>query len=236
MPHYHTMMATSARAFAYPDDVVVVDPVTPPVVEIPALPVVEDAIVLPETKVDETKVEEPKVEAKAEDEVVAPAVPEVYELKAPGDVALDAKMVEQATPVFKELGLTNEAAQKVVDFYAGTVLPEVAQTVQDATLKALGMSDMADWAKQLKADKELGGANFEKAATVAAQARDAVGTPELIKLLNDTRLGNHPEIFRLFHKIGTAIGEGSIFGKSDGTAQPASLAMSLYGEAFAPKS
>lgn len=245
MTQYRLMMLTSARAFAYPDEVA---PLTPP------LPVVEDALpadppVAPAepAKVDEAadppkaeepaKVDEPadppKDEEKADE---APVVPEAYELKAPDDGELDPKLVEQATPVFKELGLTNDAAQKVVDFYASTVLPEVAQTVQTETLRLLGMDGMADWAKQIKADPEVGGANFEKAQTVVAQARDAFASDELKALLETTRLGNHPEVFKLFHKLGTAIGEGSVFTKGDGTSQPASLATSLYGDKYAPKS
>lgn len=245
MTQYRLMMLTSARAFAYPDEVA---PLTPP------LPVVEDALPADPPKVEEpakvdepAKVEEPakaeepaKVDepTKTEDEKAdeAPVVPEAYELKAPDDGELDPKLVEQATPVFKELGLTNDAAQKVVDFYASTVLPEVAQTVQTETLRLLGMDGMADWAKQIKADPEVGGANFEKAQTVVAQARDAFASDELKALLETTRLGNHPEVFKLFHKLGTAIGEGSVFTKGDGTSQPASLATSLYGDKYAPKS
>lgn len=245
MTHYRTMLLTSARAFAYPDEVVTLAPPLPVVEDaLPAdpAPAVEDPKVEEPAKVEEeVKAEEPakvEEEAKVEDEKTddAPVVPEAYELKAPEGADLDPKLVEQATPVFKELGLTNEQAQKVVDLYAGTVLPEVAQTVQNETLRLLGMDGMADWAKQIKADPELGGANFEKAQTVVAQARDAIATPELRALLETTRLGNHPEVFKLFHKIGTAIGEGSILTKGDGTSQPASLATTLYGDKYAPKS
>ena len=60
---------------------------------------------------------EPKVEPKADDKPIAPTVPEKYDFKAPEGQSLDAALVERATPIFKELGLTQDAAQKLVDFY-----------------------------------------------------------------------------------------------------------------------
>ena len=47
-----------------------------------------------------------------------PAVPETYQFKAPEGFALDEKLVAEATPIFKELGLTQDAAQRLVDMYS----------------------------------------------------------------------------------------------------------------------
>jgi hypothetical protein len=55
-----------------------------------------------------------------------PVVPESYELVAPDGVTLDAASVEAATPVFKELGLTNEQANKLVP-----IATQMAQRIQD---------------------------------------------------------------------------------------------------------
>lgn len=45
--------------------------------------------------------------------------PEKYEtFKAPEGYELGADLIEAATPIFKELGLNQDAAQKLVDFYA----------------------------------------------------------------------------------------------------------------------
>lgn len=45
-------------------------------------------------------------------------VPDKYEIKAPEGMELDAQMVEQFTPIFKELGLSQEKAQKLADAYS----------------------------------------------------------------------------------------------------------------------
>jgi hypothetical protein len=39
-------------------------------------------------------------------------------------------------------------------------------------------------------------------------------------VLNTTRVGNHPEMIRLFHKIAVAIGEDSLTGTSGSTTSP----------------
>jgi len=54
-----------------------------------------------------------------------PAVPEKYDFKAPAAWSekgweLDTKLIETATPIFKELGLSQDQAQKLVDFYTAT--------------------------------------------------------------------------------------------------------------------
>lgn len=232
------MLMTGTSPVFYPDE-------PAPLVAAPELPKVEEPIVLPEAeepKVEDKKVEEPKVEAKAEEpkaedkkvEEPAAVVPETYTLTAGEGVELDAKLVEQATPLFKELGFTNETAQKVVDFYASTVLPEVAQGVQGDTLRLLGLDGMATWAKDARADKEIGGADFEKNLTLAAAARDKLGSPALTALLETSRIGNHPEMLRFFVKAGKAIGEGTVHTPATG-AQNVDGATAFYGEAFAPK-
>ena len=55
-------------------------------------------------------------------EPTAPAVPEKYDFKAPEGQTIDPAVIEKATPIFKELGLTNDAAQKLVDFYNAQAL------------------------------------------------------------------------------------------------------------------
>jgi len=243
LQHYRMLMTTSARLVFYPDEVAPAAPLA----AAPELPAVEEPLEIPETppagdppKEDPPKEPEPKVEetpeAKAEREAAEEAakVPEAYTLTAGEGVELDKAMVEQATPIFKELGLNNAQAQKVVDLYANTVLPEVAQTVQTQTLALLGMADMVDWAKQLKADKEYGGSKVTETLAMCAAGRDRFGTPELRALLETTRLGNHPEIVKFFAKVGKATGEDQVLSDSGGKTQ-ATGASVLYGPEFGPK-
>lgn len=171
-----------------------------------------------------------------DDSITAATVPEAYELKVTGadgkDIPLDAAAVEAATPIFKAAGLTNDQAQAVVKHYAADVLPSVANTVQQQTLALLGISDMGEWAAQLKADKEFGGANYEKNLTIIATGRDAFATPELKAVLETTRLGNHPEVVRLFYKLGLAKQEAGVHQGDPGTKP--NDGRQLYNSAYSP--
>ena len=104
--------------------------------------------------------------------------------------------MDKYTSVAKELGMSSEAAQKILE----TVGPEL-QASQGKALDAMS----ADWEKQVFADKEIGGDKLAENLSVAKRAVDTFATPELKALLDSTRLGNHPEVIRLFHRLGTKI-------------------------------
>jgi hypothetical protein len=72
-----------------------------------------------------------------------------------------------------------------------------------------------DWRQQATTDKEFGGDQLNANLAVAKKAMDAFGTPELTKLLNESGLGNHPEVIRVFYRAGKAISEdGFVSGQS----------------------
>lgn len=128
--------------------------------------------------------------------------PEAYaDFTVPKDMEIDKPLLEAARPVLKELGLSQAKAQKLVDMFAAT---------QQAEIKALNDSftnEMTQWQTQAKADKEFGGDTFDANLGTAKGAIDKFGTPELKKLLNETGLGNHPEIVRFAFRIGKLIAE-----------------------------
>ncbi|MCM5682510.1 hypothetical protein M8A51_23520 [Schlegelella sp. S2-27] len=128
-----------------------------------------------------------------------PAAPEKYELKAPE--GFDASRLEQITSFAKELGLTNEAAQKLLDREAksDTDRHEAAQQ----QLQQL----RTRWVDDVKADKELGGEHFDVTVKQAQKAITKYGTDEFKKALNESGYGNHPEVVRVFARIGKAMAE-----------------------------
>jgi len=63
------------------------------------------------------------------------------------------------------------------------------------------------WTEQARADKEFGGAQLKDNLVIANKALGQFGTPELVSLLKETGLGNHPEIVRAFYRAGKAISE-----------------------------
>lgn len=200
-----------------------------PAEEPPAIPKEEPTLLADKPKEGDPKKDEPK-----EGDPKPAAVPEAYELKAPEGVDLDPAMVELATPVFKELGLDNAAAQKVVSLYAEQVMPALSQHVTGETLKLLGMGEIGKWVDQIKADKDIGGAKFEETMTLAAAGRDKFATPELKAFFETSRIGNHPEMIRFFAAVGKAIGEGSMHRDNNGGGVRTG-AEAFYDPAFSPK-
>lgn len=134
-------------------------------------------------------------------------VPESYEFKLPDGMDLDAVGAEEFTAIAKELKLSQADAQKIAD---------VATRMQQRQMEA-HVTTVKGWADASKADKEFGGDALEQNLGVARKAIDTFGTPELKKLLNDTGMGNHPEVIRAFFKAGKAISE-STFAKSGARA------------------
>lgn len=129
-------------------------------------------------------------------------VPESYEFKLPEGMELDQSLSDQVTPIFKEIGLSQDQAQKLVDVYAPYVQTQVEaqnQATQDAYKETVN-----GWEKETK---ELLGSNFEKEVATTAKALDKFGTPELRALMNETGLGNHPEMVKAWSKVGKAISE-----------------------------
>lgn len=151
--------------------------------------------------------------------------PEQYEeFTAPEGQQYDPEVIANFKEIAKELNLSQEAAQKMLDKMA----PAVAQR-QSQQLESL----RGQWAEQSTADKEFGGDKLTENLGVARKALDTFGSPELKSLLNESGLGNHPEFIRLLYRAGKAISEDNFVGgnKSAGKTQPTSnadYAASLY--------
>ena len=60
---------------------------------------------------------------------------------------------------------------------------------------------------QSMADKEFGGDKLNENLALASKAMDAFATPELKQVLDQTGLGNHPELIRAFVRVGRQISE-----------------------------
>jgi hypothetical protein len=148
-----------------------------------------------------------------------PTVPEKYEFVAPEGAQLNPEVMAKFEGVAKELGLTQEAAQKVVDAMG----PQIA-AAQAAQFEAV----KTQWADSARTDKEFGGEKLAENLAVAKKALDAFGTPELRTLLNDTGLGNHPEIIRAFFKAGQKISGANFVAGGTTPSASSSAAATLY--------
>ena len=170
----------------------------------------------PEVKATEgQQAQQQQKQEPAKAEPAKPAAPEKYEFKAPDGQQFDPEVLKAYEGVARELGLSQEGAQKVLD----AVAPKLQEQQQAIIDKA-----QAQWAESSKADKEFGGEKLKANLAVAKKALDKFGTPELRKLLDDSGLGNHPELIRAFYRAGKAISEdGFVSGsaRSSPNADPA---------------
>ena len=149
-----------------------------------------------------------------------PTVPETYELTAPEGMTIDADLLTEATPIFKELGLSNEAASKVLPLAQSLITK-----TQDATVQQFidqGNQQRKAWLDEARADPEIGGNKWDTTLHTAGRGLDALGYGEgsaLRTLLNETGLGNHPEMIKAMAKIGGMVGEDGDFVRADAGAK-----------------
>ncbi len=167
---------------------------------------------------------EPTIEPKADAKPAAPATtdpakpapttgaPEKYsDFTAPEGYTLDAKLIDAAVPILKDLGLSQEQAQKLISFQAQQMIdaakaPQAAyesmrqdwrnKTTADADIKAYAL-DGKTGIDAVKVD--IGRAINTLDPTLAAEFRDA---------MNTTGAGDHPAFVKAFWKLSQAIVEG----------------------------
>lgn len=135
--------------------------------------------------------------------------------------ALDTELADDIKATAKELGLTQSQAQKLADL--------ALKRTESAQSKQAEMLAQArdEWAGQAKADKEFGGDAIEANLATARKALDTFGTPELKALLNESGLGNHPEVIRFFYRSGKAISEDRVI-RGGAAGQPTDPAKRMF--------
>lgn len=151
----------------------------------------------------------------------ASTVPEKYEFAVPEGVTLNAEMLGEFEGVARELGLDQAGAQKVVDIAAKL------QARQAEQVSAALQQQSAEWVQSAATDQEIGGAKLPENLAVARKGLEAFASPELRKLLDESRLGNNPEVVRMFYRVGKALAEDKVV-TGETKAPPKSMAAVLY--------
>jgi|TARA_R110000796_G_scaffold8637_8_gene28150 hypothetical protein len=149
--------------------------------------------------------------------------PEEYsDFTLPEGVNLDAAAVAEAIPLLKEMGATQEQAQKLVDLQVQTMTG-----LMDAQSKAW-TDQLGEWKDARETDAEFGKSKYDESIAIARKGMREFGEPALFAALEETGMGNHPELIRAFYRVGKAIGEdGFNFGSSN-TEGGQSLAEKLF--------
>ena len=170
--------------------------------------------------------EEKAAEEKAAEEKDEGA-PETYEdFKVPEGAKIDAEVLTKFHTLAKKFNLPQEGAQELIDLQAEFLADQNTQNV------ATWAKMRADWLEESKADKEIGGQQFDEKVEFSKRALRKFGTPKLVELLETYGLGNHPEIIRFNSRIGKDIGEDDITSGGSGS-QGKTLAQRIFTQPMA---
>lgn len=187
----------------------------------------------------ETPKEEPKAEAKPDGKSIlnkdgeAPkgSAPEKYEaFKVPEGFELTEAASTEINTLFKELGLTQEAGQKLVDFYS-------AKTTEAIDAPYKHYSEMREaWQTEVQ---QKYGSKLGEVKTTVSKMLDGLGDAKLASSFREamdlTGAGDHPAFIDVIYNLAKRVTEGSHvkgtgpskFGQASG-AKPASAAAAMY--------
>lgn len=120
--------------------------------------------------------------------------PEKYsDFKLPEGLSVNKSAMDKFTPIFKDLGLSQENAQKLVDAQAS-----FEQSVVEAQVAGLEKQNV-EWLDTLK---KGWGSEFDKHVGFAAKGIEGLGIKGLREWLHESGLSNNPLLVEAFAKIG----------------------------------
>lgn len=147
--------------------------------------------------------------------------PDEYEdFKVPDGTELSEDQLSAVKETAKELNLTQEAAQKLVEREAAVRTEESESQLQ------LWRDQNNEWKESSRKDKEFGGEKFDESVIAAKAALKKFGNSELSQVLDDYGMGNNPEVIRFLVKVGNAMKEDTMHngvGAEQGPKDPASI-------------
>ena len=125
----------------------------------------------------------------------------------------------EASGSFKELGLTQEQGQRLIDLHAkhwlGGMLDQQELFEQELDRR------VAQWGEQTKAHPEFGGTRLGESLASVRRAIAHLGGEKLAHALDkETGLINHPEVFAAFARAGKLFAEDRFVGGSPAGASP----------------
>jgi hypothetical protein len=146
-----------------------------------------------------------------------------YRLTLPDGAQLDSEMLAEAAPTFREFGLNDEQVSKLAPL--GLRMVERAFDRQADEFEVV----KAGWLKDTNADREIGGAALKETRRLAGVALEAGGADaEFRSLMNESGLGNHPSVLRVFRRLGATVEHAR---RSRGGGKP-DRAQTLYPDDF----
>lgn len=149
------------------------------------------------------------------DRLGRPAAADKYQLgevKLPEGLARDERLQTQFLSTAHKAGLSNKQADALYQWYQAEVITahNFAEQQRQQSIE-----------RGLQTLKTEFGAAFEERMGLAKQALQHYADSELVKHLEESQLGNHPGMVRLFAKLGQALQEDGLIGRGQGAGSGA---------------
>lgn len=113
-------------------------------------------------------------------------------------------MVVEFKTLAKELNLSQDVAQKLIDMQIKV------QTRSQEMLVNKWTEVQKEWEDKSRNDKEYGGKEFDTSLGHAKTALDKFASKAFREALEETGMGNHPELIRFLVSVGKGIGEDDV--------------------------
>jgi hypothetical protein len=141
-------------------------------------------------------------------------VPEKYEFKAPDNYTIDPAAIAAATPIFKELGLTQDQAQKLMDIQIAREIALAKAPDEAVRTMRNGWRGETEAHAEIKAtvDKNSGKTGMDAVKVNIARTLSVLPVDlqvEFKDAMNLTGAGDHPAFVRAFNKLAAFVTEGS---------------------------
>lgn len=129
-----------------------------------------------------------------------------YELKAPEGSNLDQARIDKVVSFAKERGLSNDAAQAILDSEHQAV-SEFVESVKPGG--SLWVKQLDKWEEELAKDSVVGGnpIKLKENIEIAKKGLDRFADDGLKEFLEATGNGSNPAVVRLFYKLGKAMSD-----------------------------
>lgn len=166
-------------------------------------------------------------QAKADEAKKNEGAPEDYEdFKIPDGMEASKELVDEFKPVLKDLNLSQDKAQALIDFYTAKVLPG---------MQAKGLevwnNELAQRQQAIEKDPEIGGDKLKATGeTINRVANTFLKPEESAELMEySKRFGDCPAFVKLLTRVGAAMkDDGVIMAGAGGESSSKTLAERLY--------
>lgn len=174
--------------------------------------------------------EQENSENKSQDQA---GVPEEYDysaVKMPENMTLDKDMLGEFNALAKDQKMTQEQANKCIDLAVRLV--EKQSKGIAAQYQQIQQAKIASYQQALNTDKEIAGAgkaNMDEYIDTAQVGYEKFVNQDLQNVFRETGLNYHPEVVKLFHKLGKLCEEDKLPNVSTPAGKEKSAAEILYG-------